>query len=123
MCDYSLERVASRPAVAADRLVSTNFTGTSTRGFAGAGDLNTAVCLRPGTEIAFDSEPRFDDWVTYKVADESVVNDAVSVEHGSIEYQSDGGVWRINAVVLDRTEPAVVPDSPCDAEGAELQAS
>jgi hypothetical protein len=68
MCDYSLERVASRPAVAADRLVSTNFTGTSTRGFAGAGDLNTAVCLRPGTEIAFDSEPRFDDWVTYTEA-------------------------------------------------------
>jgi hypothetical protein len=65
MCDYSLERVASRHAVAADRLVSTNFSGTSTRGFAGAGDLNTAVCLRPGTEIAFDLPPRYDDWVTY----------------------------------------------------------
>src|SRR5262245_22052469 len=68
MCDYSLERVASRPAVAADRLVSTNFTGTSTRGFAGLGDLNTPVCLRPGTEIAFDAPRRFDDWVTYTEA-------------------------------------------------------
>jgi hypothetical protein len=68
MCDYSLEKVASRPAVAADRLVSTNFRGTSTRGFAGAGDLNTAVCLRPGTELAFDAPPRYDDWVTYTEA-------------------------------------------------------
>jgi hypothetical protein len=68
MCDYSLEKVASRPAVAADRLVATNFHGTSTRGFAGASDLNTAVCLRPGTELAFDAPPRYDDWVTYTEA-------------------------------------------------------
>jgi hypothetical protein len=65
MCDYSLEYVASRPAVAADRLVTTNFTGTSTRGFAGIGDLNTAVCLRPGTEIAFDSAPRYENPLYY----------------------------------------------------------
>ena len=30
---------------------------------AGAGDLNTAVCLRPGTELAFDEPRRYDDWV------------------------------------------------------------
>ena len=65
MCDYSLEHVASRPAVAADRLITTNFTGTSTRGFAGAGQLDIAVCLRPGTEIAFDSAPRYENPVTY----------------------------------------------------------
>ncbi len=54
MCDYSLEHVASRAATVADRLIVTPFSGTITRGFAGAGDLNRAVCLRPGTEIAFD---------------------------------------------------------------------
>jgi len=59
MCDYSLEHVASRPAVVADRLIVTSFPNTITRGFAGAGDLNTAVCLRPGTEIAFDSDVRY----------------------------------------------------------------
>jgi hypothetical protein len=59
MCDYSLEHVASRPAVVADRLIVTSFPNTITRGFAGAGDLNTAVCLRPGTEIAFDNEVRY----------------------------------------------------------------
>jgi hypothetical protein len=66
MCDYSLEHVASRPAAVADRLITTNFKHTVTRGFAGTGDLNTAVCLRPGTEIAFDSEPRYEDAVTLR---------------------------------------------------------
>src|SRR5437588_10748588 len=56
MCDYSLEYVASRPAQVGDKLVSTDFPQTITRGFAAAGDLNTAVCLLPGTEIAFDRE-------------------------------------------------------------------
>ena len=56
MCDYSLEHVASRPAEVADRLIVTPFHHTISRGFAGQGDLNTAVCLRPGTEIAFDED-------------------------------------------------------------------
>ena len=63
MCDYSLERVASRAAVASDRLITASFPGTITRGFAGIGDPNTAVCLRPGTELAFDLPPKYhQDW-------------------------------------------------------------
>jgi hypothetical protein len=65
MCDYSLEHVASRPAVVADRLIVTSFARTVTRGFAGDGDLNTAVCLRPGTEIAFDQDVRYEHPVTH----------------------------------------------------------
>jgi hypothetical protein len=65
MCDYSLEHVSSRPATVADRLIVTNFPHTITRGFAGIGDPNTAVCLRPGTEIAFDSEPRYEHPITH----------------------------------------------------------
>ena len=56
MCDYSLHSLASRPAKVADKLVSTNFVGTITRGFAEVGEPNVAVCLLPGTEIAFDRE-------------------------------------------------------------------
>jgi hypothetical protein len=59
MCDYSLANVSSRPAVVADHLVTTSFSNSITRGFASATDLQTAVCLRPGTEIAFAKEPRF----------------------------------------------------------------
>ena len=65
MCDYSLEHVASRPAAVADRLIVTSFARTVTRGFAGDGDLNTAVCLRPGTEIAFDQDVRYEHPVTH----------------------------------------------------------
>lgn len=55
MCDYSLQGVASRPAAVGDKLTTRNF-GTGTRGFAAAEDRNTAVCLLPGTEIAFAGE-------------------------------------------------------------------
>jgi hypothetical protein len=56
MCDYSLECVASRPAKVGDRLVSTDFPGTYTRGFAAIGEPGVAVCLLPGTELAFDED-------------------------------------------------------------------
>jgi hypothetical protein len=65
MCDYSLEHVASRPAAVADRLTVVNFGNTISRGFAGVGDVNCAVCLRPGTEIAFDQPVVYEHPVTW----------------------------------------------------------
>ena len=56
MCDYSLHLVASRPARVGDKLISTSFPNTSTRGFASVDDRNVAVCLLPGTELAFEKE-------------------------------------------------------------------
>jgi len=53
MCDYSLQQVQSRPAKVADKLVTHNF-GTGTRGFCSPDDPSTAVCVLPGTELAFD---------------------------------------------------------------------
>jgi hypothetical protein len=55
MCDYSLHNVVSRPAKVGDRLVTTKF-DFLTRGFAAIGEPNVAVCLLPGTEVAFESE-------------------------------------------------------------------
>ena len=55
MCDYSLHLVASRPARVGDKLISTSFPNTSTRGFASVDDRNVAVCLLPGTELAFEN--------------------------------------------------------------------
>jgi hypothetical protein len=60
MCDYSLHLVASRPAKVGDELVSTKFAGTSTRGFAAVGERRTAVCLLPGTELAFAKEVEYE---------------------------------------------------------------
>ncbi|HKF09443.1 MAG TPA: hypothetical protein VKB89_12110 [Xanthobacteraceae bacterium] len=63
MCDYSLHHVATRPAKVGDKLVATKFRNSITRGFAAVGQPNVAVCLLPGTEIAFDQnvecEPSF----------------------------------------------------------------
>ncbi len=56
MCDYSLQHVKSQPAQVADKLITKNF-GTGTIGFTlqGAGEP-VAVCLLPGTEVAFDND-------------------------------------------------------------------
>jgi len=63
MCDYSLHHVANRPAKIGDKLVATIFNNSITRGFTAVGHPNVAVCLLPGTEIAFDEnvecEPSF----------------------------------------------------------------
>ena len=54
MCDYSLQHVKSRPAEVGDKLTTRDF-GTCTRGFAAAEDAEVAVCVLPGTELAFSS--------------------------------------------------------------------
>jgi hypothetical protein len=54
MCDYSLHAVASRPAKVGDKLMTTRFAGTLTRGFSAINEPCVAVCVFPGTEIAFD---------------------------------------------------------------------
>ena len=60
MCDYSLHHVASRPAKIDDKLVTTMFKNSVTRGFAAVREPDVAVCLLPGTEIAFDENVRCD---------------------------------------------------------------
>ena len=52
MCDYSLQTVRSRPARVGEKL-RTRYFNTGTRGFAAPQDCNTAVCVLPGTELAF----------------------------------------------------------------------
>jgi hypothetical protein len=63
MCDYSLQNIRSRPAKVGDKLTTRDF-GTCTRGFAAAEDRRVAVCVLPGTELAFlravtVTDPRF----------------------------------------------------------------
>ena len=64
MCDYSLHAVASRPAQVGETLITTTFRGTSTRGFASESDPTVAVCMLPGTELAFEEEVKYDNrWI------------------------------------------------------------
>jgi hypothetical protein len=57
MCDYSAEGVASRSAVVGDTLVSGKISSHTT-GFVGMND-KVAVCLLPGTELAFTGPVRY----------------------------------------------------------------
>jgi hypothetical protein len=64
MCDYSLHAMATRPAQVGETLITTTFRGTSTRGFASESDPNVAVCMLPGTELAFAEEVKYDNrWI------------------------------------------------------------
>ena len=60
MCDYSLDFVASRRARVGDKLISTRFRTSLTRGFAAIGEPEVAVCLLPGTEVAFERDVECD---------------------------------------------------------------
>jgi hypothetical protein len=67
MCDYSLHHVKSRAAKVGDTLTTRNF-GTGTRGFAAPEDSTTAVCVLPGTELAFAGPVKFAFPVTSELA-------------------------------------------------------
>ena len=93
MCDYSLHYVASRPARVGDKLVSTSFPQTTTRGFASVDDRSVAVCLLPGTELAFEEEVRFDTGIVFSrslgqtVAKFQEINkDKLHVHHDALEF-------------------------------------
>ena len=62
MCDYSLQSILSRPARIGDILTTRDF-GTGTRGFAAAEDARLAVCVLPGTELAFSNAVTVRDFV------------------------------------------------------------
>jgi hypothetical protein len=95
MCDYSLHQVASRPAKVEDQLVTTNFQKSITRGFAAVGEPGVAVCLLPGTELAFENYVRYDrtfslfgkPYVRHRVARFRQVNmDNPNVHHDALEF-------------------------------------
>ena len=67
MCDYSMHAVATRPAQVGETLITTTFRGTSTRGFASEGEPAVAVCMLPGTELAFAENVKYDNrWIWTK---------------------------------------------------------
>jgi hypothetical protein len=100
MCDYSLHLVASRPAKVGDKLVATDFVKSITGGFAAVRDPDVAVCLLPGTELAFEENVQYERafslfgraCVDHKVARFRQVNmDDPHVHHDALEFPSGHG--------------------------------
>lgn len=107
MCDYSLHLVASRPAKVGDKLIATDFAKSITRGFSAVGEPNVAVCLLPGTEIAFEHEVRYDRAfslfgkarIEHKVARFRQVNmDDPHVHHDALEFP-DGQIVMVTRLM------------------------
>jgi hypothetical protein len=119
MCDYSLELIASRPAEIGDKLISTGFNHTVSRGFASIGDGSVAVCVLPGTELAFDDEVRcetgfvFSRNLGHKVAKFTQVNKGQSNRHHDALEFPDGNV--ILLTHLCRGQRATVLQLPAHA--------
>lgn len=105
MCDYSLHAVASRPAKVGERLVSTTFPATATRGFAALDDPTTAVCLMPGTELSFERPVQVQGGLLFKKKTESMTarfrevdQDEPYRHHDALEM-ADGQVFLLTDLV------------------------
>jgi hypothetical protein len=137
MCDYSLHHVASRPAKVADKLVTMELAKSNVRGFAAVGELGPklvihdsppelAVCLLPGTELAFDENVQYEcprsflgikfsgkARVDHKVASFRKVDvDNPHVQHDALEFPN-GQVLKITQLVSGQT--ATVLQLPANA--------
>ena len=120
MCDYSLHHVASRLAKIEDKLMVTKFNNSITRGFAAIGEPRVAVCLLPGTEIAFEEnvecEPSFgigilpNKKVSQRLARFRQINlNNAMTHHDALEF-SDGQIVLLTRLCED--QQATVLQSP-----------
>jgi hypothetical protein len=119
MCDYSLHAVATRPAEVAETLVSTNF-ATGTHGFASPGDPKVAVCLRPGTEIAFENDVQTDGLMLRKnIGDRlarfrQINTDRAHQHHDALEFSNGTIVLVTNLAAGQRATVLQLPASPIE---------
>ena len=98
MCDYSLHSVRTRSAKVGEKLVTHNF-GTGTRGFAAPEDCSVAVCLLPGTELAFDTPVKYQTTLMFRANTRHTV---------AIFRQINKGVLQINHDALEFPDGEIV---------------
>ena len=124
MCDYSLHAVATRPARVGETLITTTFRGTSTRGFASESDPTVAVCMLPGTELAFEEDVKYDNrWIwkratNFRVGKFGMIDpDVPHRHHDAIEFPDGSNVLvthlsegqRATVLQLPVTQPVSPP--------------
>ena len=124
MCDYSLHAVATRPAQVGETLITTTFRGTATRGFASESEPAVAVCMLPGTELAFAEDVKYDNrWIwaraiNFRVGKFGVMDpDVPHRHHDAIEFPDGSNVLvtqlsegqRVTVLQLPVVQPASEP--------------
>jgi hypothetical protein len=129
MCDYSLQHVASRSAKVGDKLVSTGFNGTISRGFCAAEDPNVAVCLLPGTEIAFERPVEYEHHVTFRIERagatvarfRQINTTQMLTHHDALEFPNGERVLLTRLVEGQRATVLQLPARPTTVEEVEEQ--
>ena len=130
MCDYSLHSIKSRPAKVGDKLTTRDF-GTGTVGFAASEDATVAVCVLPGTELAFADKVKrlparlwawHDQVIGYSTAIFRQINkEKIAAHHDALEFP-DGQI--VLLTFLSEGQQASVlqlPVEPKTAVEAEAQ--
>jgi hypothetical protein len=122
MCDYSLEYVASRPAKVGDKLITTDFDVMYTTGFCAVGEPNLAVCIKPGTELAFEREIECDALLFKRRAGSQVARfrrvneDRRCAHHDALELPSGKVVLLTRLLVGQRATVLQLPVTEREAE-------
>jgi hypothetical protein len=105
-----------------DKLVSSSFCNSITRGFAAIGEPNVAVCLLPGTELAFEENPKCESAygfgyrrLPHKVARFRQVNkDKPNLHHDGLELP-DGEIVLVTKLAGGQHATVLqLPASPCE---------
>jgi hypothetical protein len=127
MCDYSLQNVASRPAKVGDRLTTRDF-GTGTHGFAASEDARVAVCVLPGTELAFanlvECRPSgLLGWIRKRLDHRTAIfrqinKERAAAHHDALEFP-DGQLALLTS--LEKGQEAVVLQLPRDKNASEAE--
>jgi len=130
MCDYSLHNVKSRSAKVGDKLATRNF-GTGTRGFAAPEDATTAVCVLPGTELAFSQEVActasgFLGFGTRRMTSRTAIfrqvnKDQPRVHHDALEFPDGQMVLLTELIEGQEATVLQLPAQPATAAEAEAQ--
>jgi hypothetical protein len=129
-CDYSLHSVKSRPAKVGDKLITLNF-GTGTHGFSASESPSVAVCVQPGTELAFVHEverlptrlwPWHDGAIKHKTAIFRQINkEKIAAHHDALEFP-DGQIVLLTFLLEGQQATVLqVPAEPKTAREAEAQ--
>ena len=124
MCDYSLHSIKSRPAKIGDQLTTRDF-GTGTRGFAASENPSVAVCVLPGTELAFTDEverlaTRLWPWTNRAIKHKTAIfrqinKEKVAAHHDALEFP-DGQIVLLTS--LSEGQHATVLQLPAEPKTA-----
>jgi hypothetical protein len=127
MCDYSLHSVRTRPAKVGEELITYNF-GTGTRGFAAPEDCSVAVCLLPGTELAFETPIKYQSTLMFRANTGHTVaifrqinKGAPHIHHDALEFPDGEIVLLTRLCEGQRATVLTLPTQPKTADETEAQ--